>query len=122
MRVKHENLLTANGLTSVDMGSNFTLAPVWLGHIDNYAVQLVFTGSPNGSFKLQASNDNGNTENDKNLVTNWTDILNSNQLITAAGNHMYSVRNAGYQWYRVVWTFTSGSGTLTSAKSYVKGI
>lgn len=128
MRVKNEDLLELdNAAVSGDMSSSFNLKAVWLGHIANYAIQLVFTGSPQGNFKLQASNDVGNptaqTEAERQAaIVNWTDIDDSAQTISAAGNHMWTVQNAGYNWVRVVWTQTGGSGTLTNAKCYVKGI
>lgn len=127
MRVKNENLLEDSG--PLDLLVNQNLPPVWLGHIANYAIQLVFTGTPGGNFKLQASNDPGridaaapSTQDDG--IINWTDIADSAQTISAAGDHMWTVENAGYTWVRVVWTATGGSSTptLTSARAYVKGV
>jgi hypothetical protein len=125
MRVKNENLLDDSG--AVDLSVDADLKPVWLGHIANYAIQLVFTGSPQGNFKLQASNDDGrinaaSEENQVSSIQNWTDITDSAQSISAAGDHMWTVENAGYNWVRVVWTATGGSGSLSSARAYVKGI
>lgn len=124
MRVFNEDLL--NG-TPVSMASSFNLKPIWLGHIANYAIQLVFTGTPGGNFKLQCSNDVGNptgaSEAEKYAtVVNWTDVTDSAQTISAAGNHVYDVQNAGYNWVRVVWTQTSSTGSLTSARAYGKGV
>lgn len=126
MRVHNQDLL--EGQTE-DMESNFTLPPIWLGHIAYYSIQLVFAGgTPDGTFKLQASNDPGNQDKssggwDTSSMTNWTDIADSAQAVTSAGNHMWSVENAGYLWVRVVWTDSATSGTsLTSARAYVKGV
>lgn len=125
MRVKNENLLDDSG--SVSLNANATLKPVWLGHIANYSIQLQFTGTPQGNFKLQASNDPGRIDAASGTlqvsdIALWTDIADSAQTISAAGDHMWTVENAGYNWVRVVWTQTGGSGTLTSARAYVKGI
>lgn len=124
MRVKNENLLDDSG--PVDLSASADLKATWLGHISDYAIQLVFTGSPQGNFKLQASNDQGSIDSATGSVqlasiVNWTDIADSAQTISAAGDHMWTVENAGYTWVRVVWTQTGGSGTLTSGRVYVKG-
>lgn len=125
MRVKNENLLDISG--PVDLASNANLPAVWLGHIANYSIQLVFTGTPNGNFTLQASNDQGsiNSAGAAQQVTNienWTTVADSAIVVSAAGDAMWTVENAGYNWVRVVWTAVGGSGSLTSARCYVKGI
>jgi hypothetical protein len=115
----------------LNIGTNLAVSqtsdPIWLGHIANYSIQLVFTGTPGGNFKLQMSNDEGDPsaakEEDRDFkIVNWTDIADSAQTISAAGDHSWTVENAGYRWVRVVWTQTSSSGTLTSARFNVKGI
>jgi hypothetical protein len=128
MRVKNENLLIIDSAAAPsDMSVAIEMRPIWLGHIANYAVQLVFTGSPAGNFKLQASNDEGQpaatADSQKYAgVVNWTDIAGSQQAISAAGDLMYQVQNIGYNWVKVVWTPTSGNGTITTARAYVKGV
>ena len=126
MRINNENLLSASG--PVDMASSFTLVPIYLGHISNYAIQMTFTGAPTGTFKLQCSNDPGDPNVNPldpkrwELVTHWTDIAGSSQAIAAAGDHTWQVQNAGYLWVRVVYTFASGTGSLVTSVANVKGI
>lgn len=128
MRVNNEDLLEIDGVrNTVSLGANAVLKPIWLGHICNYAIQMTFTGTPNGTFKLQASNDQGrpnaSSEAEQSAaVTTWTDISGSAQPISAAGDHMYQVENAGYTWVRVVYTYNSGTGTITAARCNVKGV
>lgn len=122
MRIANDPMQSAPS----DMSASFTLNPVYLGHIVNYALQLFFTGSPVGTFKLQASNDPGRTYLPGQLpqsdtVVNWTDIAGSSQAISAAGDIMWDVQNAGYTWVRIVYTKTSGSGSVTIARFNVKG-
>lgn len=122
MRIANENLLTA----PVDMATSFQLRALWLGHICNFAIQLVFTGSPVGTLRIQASADSGTPDGglspQANGVTNWTDITASDVAITTAGNTMINVQNAGYNWVRLVYVSTSGTGSLTSARANVKGV
>ena len=128
MRINNENLLQIDDVpVSGSLAADLTLKPVWLGHICNYAIQLTFTGAPNGTWKLQASNDagqpNATSEAQQYVgVINWTDIANSQQPISAAGDHMWQVENAGYRWVRAVYTRNSGTGTLTVAVANVKGV
>ncbi len=121
MRIQNEEL----SLSGTDMTSNITCDPIWLGHIAYYSIQLVFTGTPDGSFKLQVSNDIGS--NDLSIasatVTNWTDLAGSSTVVSASGDLMFNANNAGYRWVRLVWT-NSASGspsTITSARFNVKG-
>jgi hypothetical protein len=127
VRIANENLLIVDDApVSGAMVSSFNMRPIYLGHIAHYAIQLIFTGSPNGNFKLQVSNDPGSPFKAGDSakysgVTNWTDMANSSFTITAAGDVMWDVQNAGHLWVRVVWTAVSGSGTLTSAIANLKG-
>lgn len=110
-----------------DLSTNQVSEPVWLGHIANYSIQIFFSGTPGGNFKLQMSNDFGNVqapvEADRDFkIDNWTDIADSALTVSAAGDVAWNYRDAGYRWVRVVWTQTSGSGTITSVRFNVKGI
>jgi len=91
----------------------------------NYAIQLVCTGSPVGTAKLQISCDqpNANPMPDSNIVTvtNWTDLAGSTQSISAAGNVAWIVQNQGAAAVRVVYTKTSGTGTITSLRINTQG-
>ncbi len=129
MRVKNENLLILDGAAvNGSLASSKNLQAIWLGHIVYYSIQLTYTGTPNGAFKLQASNDVGHpgaaSEAEREVgITTWTDITDSGVTVVAAGDNMWNVQNVGYNWVRVVWT-AAGAGTtpvLTVAKAYVKG-
>lgn len=116
MRIGNDSLID----TPEDMASSFNLPAIWLGHITFYSIQLVFTGTPAGTFKLQGSNDVGNSDD----ITNWTDLNIASGALSAAGSYIFNQDNAGYRWVRVVWT-ASGAGTtplLTVARFNIKGI
>lgn len=110
-----------------DLSANQTSEPIWLGHIALYSIQIFFTGTPGGNFKLQVSNDIGRPEAAKEedrdfKIENWTDVADSATTVSAAGDVFYDVRDSAARWVRVVWTQTSGSGTITSARFNVKGV
>lgn len=113
--------------TTPSMGSSFTLKPTWLGHICNFSIQLVFTGTAQGTFSLEMSNDLGhpNAQSEAQQyadVVNWTHIDDSDQPILTGGDHSYQFENAGFRWVRVRWVHDSSTGTLTSARANVKGV
>jgi hypothetical protein len=128
MRVNNDDLLVVDGVAQpTDMTSSITMKPQWLGHIANYSIQIFFTGSPTGTFKLQISNDTGtpNAQGDAKKyagVTHWTDYDGSPLSVAAAGDVAWDVQNTGAEWVRVVYTPASGSGTITSARCKVKGV
>lgn len=121
MRIQNESLT----LDGTDMQSDIVSDPIWLAHIVNFSIQIVFTGTPNGSFKIQGSNDAGSaTNNVSNAdVTNWSDVGSTTVNVTAAGSHIYNIENSGYKWARLVWTDSSSGSpsTITSARYNVKG-
>lgn len=130
MRISNNNLLVLDGVAvSTSLASSRNYKPIWLGHIMNFAVQCTYTGTPNGTFKLQGSNDvgqiNAQSEAQQSTgVTHWTDIADSDIVVAAAGDFMVNYQNAGFTWVRLVWT-AAGAGTtpvLTSARIMVKGL
>lgn len=100
--------------------------PIPLDQIWGYAVQAVWTGTPTGTLKLQASCDaplfTNQTSSGLSAVTNWVDITDSpTSLIGAPGNYMWNTLEASYRFVRLVYTNISGSGVL-NAVICVKGM
>lgn len=130
MRINNDTLLAIdaqNNSVPLSMATSFNLDPIWLGHICNFSISLVFTGTPSGNFKLQCSNDLGRPdaakEEDRDYeIVNWTDITDSAVTVSAAGDITYNYENAGFRWVRVVWTQTASTGSLTVARFNVKGV
>ncbi len=114
-------------LSSTNMATaSITSDGIWLGNISDFSIQVVFTGSPVGTFKLQASNDMGNEDKGNGgwssaLVTHWTD-LDSGVAVSAAGNVMFNYRGSGFRYVRLVYTKDSGTGTITVSRFNGKGI
>ncbi len=98
--------------------------PVDLNYRYGIAIQAVLTGSPVGTLKLQGSCDFGARNqpeaggNDQ--VVNWTDIADSTAVVSGAGTASWNFQGSFYKWIRLVYTATSGAGTIT-ARANSKG-
>lgn len=101
-------IVGGNSGISGDMSSTITSLPTVLDETCTYNVHATFTGTPVGSIKLQGSNN-------PNLL-GWIDItgpgVTTVVAVSAAGNYMVNVEFAGYSQVQLVYTATSGSGTL----------
>lgn len=97
------------------MNANISSPGIPLAQTFGYAIQAVYTGTPTGTLKLQASNDPlGDLTNPNDQPTNWEDISNSSQSISAAGSFLWNVTDVMYTWVRLV--FTDGSGGTSTAR------
>ena len=102
-------------VTDGNMGGSITSSPQQLTEMAMACIQAVFTGSPVGTFKLQIS---ANYQEDSmgNVLNagTWTDYTGSSQGISAAGDFAWNLSTTPYPWIRLVYTRTSGSGTLNA--------
>lgn len=110
------------------MNKNITSKAMQLQNGMFYNIQIVYTGTPTGTFKLQASSDNSATMTAAGQFpytpVNWTDVLNSSQVVVNAGSTMWNVEWASYNFIRVVYTDgSSGASTavITVSTMNVKG-
>lgn len=76
-----------------------------------YTIQAVYSGSPTGTLKIQISLDR---VSEASSVTTWSDYTGSSLSISTAGDVIYKVERQGERWVRLVYTFTSGTGTLNA--------
>lgn len=94
--------------TDVDMNADITSDPLQLYEMFGYSIQVEFTGTPTGAFKLQASSDpiykNAQVPP---APTNWSDITDSDYTVSAAGNYMWNVSDVMYNYVRLVYTDAS---------------
>lgn len=119
MRIFNEPILTAGDVSLTSL----TSSAVNLDFYFLYAIQAVFTGAPVGTVKLQASLDYvpaGFPQITPAFSGNWTDVANSSTAISAAGTVIWNAEDVGYNWVRLVYTKTSGTGAL-SARINCKG-
>lgn len=104
-----------------DMSGNLTSPEIQLNQVYGWSAQFVFTGSPVGTLKVQVSDDPSYVaEGTTPVPTHWTDLANSSQSISAAGDITYNANIAFYNWIRFQYVFTSGTGTI-SGRCNLKG-
>jgi hypothetical protein len=118
MRVSNDTILSA----PIDMSVAWTSDAIWLGHLRDFSIQLIFTGTPLGIFRLQCSNDRETNVETASGVTNWSIMSGSTQSISEAGDHTYAIADAGYRWLRIQWIPGLGSsGSINVARINGKG-
>lgn len=103
-------------LTNGNMAGNLSSNGEDVNQIFMFSIQAVFTGAPVGTLKLQVSNDAvpyAPTGDPASNVVNWVDYTGSNSAVNGAGNFMWIVSNGGYRWVRVVYTVSSGTGSMS---------
>lgn len=112
----------------VVMNTTITSAPLQIQNLFGFSIHVVFTGTPTGTFKLQGSNDplyDGPPSSQPATPTNWSDIDDSSEGVSAAGDFMWNVTDAMYNWVRLIYTDgSSGASTavITSAIFNGKGV
>lgn len=112
MRLLNEKLIDDE-----DASADINSAPGLLASVFGYSIQITIDGTPAGTVKLQGSDDPvpDSQFNVKNYpVSNWTDIKNSSQAVTGAGYVVYNVADVAYNWVRVVYSASSGTGNMTA--------
>ena len=92
------------------MGADFSSQPIFLYQIYGFSLQAIFTRTPNGSFKLQGSNQDVKFGSS---VTEWTDLSGSTVAVTAAGDALFNFNGAFFRWVRLVYTRSSGTGSCS---------
>lgn len=92
-----------NLFNAANISPSSTSAASDVSHCMLLSVQSTISGSsPNGTLKIQASNDN----------VNWSDLHSDS--VTGNATLLYTDNNPSYQFIRAKWTYASGSGTITN--------
>lgn len=102
-----KNIISEVFIDDESMGASFNSEPLRLLLAPSFNIQLAFSGTPNGTLKLQSSADITHVPGE---IVNWDDIPDSSQAISASGTHTWNI-NARYKWIRVVYTRSSGTGS-----------
>lgn len=94
---------------------NQTGTPFDVSECQLAAAQGVFTGTGiTGTLKLQGSLDPANSSSTTAAPTNFTDIAGATIAVGAAGSFMIPITQLCYNWIRLVYVFSAGTGTVTA--------
>lgn len=86
---------------------------------NDFSVQCVTDGAPNGTVKLQCSVDYASYPAPSD--PDWSDIGGASSTISASGNVVFNLYSQNYPYFRVVWTDSSSDSTSTmTITSFVK--
>lgn len=103
--------------TPTSMATSFNDEPMRMEYMHGLAIQASWTGtSPVGVLKLQASNHAFDQNVNNGILADaiWTDIPGSSLSISSnTGDHMYDISEVYYEAIRVVYTATSGVGSIS---------
>lgn len=116
------NFTPAAMMTNVSMAASSNSIGVDVNQLNLMSIQAYWpsTGTPVGTLKVQVSNDRvsvSTTSDPAANVVNWTDYTGSTTTVNGAGDVLYNMTFAGYRWARLVYTRTSGTGTLNASFS-----
>lgn len=117
------NLQNTKYVVSQSLATSFNAPPIDCLNLYCYSITARVTNSAGltGELKLQASNDYLDSMDDRVTASpTWVDIDGSEIAVTGDIDQLWNVDSVGYRWARMVWTSTSGTGTL-NAQAHGKG-
>lgn len=97
-----QNLFNYKIILNGNMATSLSSTEVDLSKCDGYSIYAKWTGAPVGTIKLTVSLDG----------TNFVDLSGSETEVSGAGDVLWEVATAFYDKVIVVFTRTSGTGTL----------
>lgn len=106
-------LTIANG---VSMAANFTSDPVHVMFSDNIGIQLVWTGTPTGTFGIQVSNTATLLPNGSITGGTWSTYTLSSAPAPSgsASNDTININQLPYAFIRLTYAKSGGSGACTA--------
>jgi len=113
-------------MTNVAMNANRTSDPILIDQVYGYSIQARWSGTAQGTLKLQGSCDpvirDANTSSGgPYTVTNWTDIDDSaHAVVGMPDTFLWNADGAMYNFVRLVYTRDASSGNL-NVTMIVKG-
>lgn len=103
-------------VTAGSMAASITSLVTNIQYMDDVVYQIQWTGTPVGTFTVQVSEDYQQSGGTVLNAGTWT-TLTLSSAITAAGSADQAILDLNqlpYSWIRLVYTRTSGTGTLNA--------
>ena len=105
------NVTLESRTVTASMATSQTLTGFTLYNTKNFSAVISWSGTPSGTISLEVSNDS--TDGVNGTWVAYTDVTLGTQPAGSTGKFGVSLADIGYRWIRVVYTSSSGSGTLT---------
>ena len=100
----NETIYNVPIVTNGNMSSSIISKVTPLSTTNGYSISATWTGSPVGTMKIQVSRDN----------SFFSDYPGSQITVNGAGGQMWEITTANYAQVQLVYTASSGSGTLNA--------
>lgn len=100
-----------------DMSGNLTSSPSNVQQLSICSYSMVWTGSPTGTFTVEASNDYSVDASGKVANAGTWNTLPTAPTISASGssgNGIYDIALTGIVWIRLVYNSSGGSGSVNA--------
>jgi len=104
-----------NGETALDLGADFDGKPVNVKYMDNLGLDISWSGSsPVGQLFVEVSN-NPAAQADELSASDWRELdFGTNIAISGnSDNGLININQVPFNWFRVRYARTSGTGTMT---------
>jgi len=102
--------------SSLSLGASINGPAINIRNFIGFYFNVRYTGaSVDGTFKLQASGDVDS------VPTHWKDISGATAVASGPGSVDFNISGANYPWVRIVFTRTSGTGTIQESNITLKG-
>lgn len=120
--MSRSSLIKDHIITDGDMSqASITSPAININFSDNVGLQLIFTGSPVGTFSAQVSIDHTQDSQGNVIVAgNWVDLdFGTTPAASGSADDIYlDMNQLSAPWIRVKYTKTSGTGTLNAYIAY----
>lgn len=111
--MRYQNVIALNAINAATAGAQNS-SQIDSRLLFSMSVQVVAAGAPVGVVKVQVSNDEGSSIPIPFSPTNWVDLPSISVAISASGNFLIPKFDLCYNYVRIVYTKTSGTGSITA--------